>query len=722
MIIDEYLVLCTSLLIGGLWINQVSTQSCTPLDEEHTCYPLTGRNTPDKYPQVLPGNVYFSESSIASGFLFLRVPPPDPNCETAFQHVICLAATPPCNNVTDLLLPVCSDSCSAFNRLVEEGKCDSILQSSKIFLMSTGASVDKFSLELLTEFNCNNVSTYYFSSDSLIDAERCTDLLTPQQTDSILSNPNQCVPTPSTSICNSTTISQYTHYIPLRSRSTTTYQQLLGEVAASDNFDQNCTDILLSLGCYITFPPCDPETGNALPLCLEACEVEYASIQFCLSMVTSVNELTIMMSLFNCSDANSYLPDFVLVSSSLCINSSKLPETAIFEIVAVSVIAGAIVGSGVFLILGVGLLFFVLVVFVRKRSQRNKVSRKQGGSQRMYKKENFSPSHNAENKLFTGTEDIQLSDADRLSYEKVFSSILVPYTALTVGEVIGQGAFGKVFRGEMRKLDSSKVEDIAIKTIKNLSSKDQLESFFAESLMMKDFSHPNILRLAGVCFDTLDGVPYILLPFMANGSLKDFLKTKRTHVTNVDILPKDLNVSTLVRMCMEVANGMEYLAEEKFVHRDLAARNCMVDNNLVVKVGDFGLARDIYSSDYYRANEGAKIPVKWMAPETLHDAISNEKTDVWSFGVTCWEVFSLGRGPYPGIRNQDILKHISTENRRLKRPSLCPKMLYELLMTPCWKLLPEERPPFSQLVEQLQEHWEENHAYIIENTDTPSNN
>ncbi len=155
---------------------------CTPLDEEHTCYPLTGRNTPDKYPQVLPGNVYFSESSIASGFLFLRVPPPDPNCETAFQHVICLAATPPCNNVTDLLLPVCSDSCSAFNRLVEEGKCDSILQSSKIFLMSTGASVDKFSLELLTEFNCNNVSTYYFSSDSLIDAERCTDLLTPQQT------------------------------------------------------------------------------------------------------------------------------------------------------------------------------------------------------------------------------------------------------------------------------------------------------------------------------------------------------------------------------------------------------------------------------------------------------------------------------------------------------------------------------------------------------------
>ncbi len=139
---------------------------------------------------------------------------------------------------------------------------------------------------------------------------------------------NRCVhrATLSKSICDSTTISQYTHYIPLRSRNTTAYQQLLREVVASGNFDQNCTDILFSLGCYITFPPCNPETGDALPLCLETCDVEYASIHSCLSMVTSVNELTIMMSLFNCSDANSYLPDFVRVNSSLCINSTKLCE------------------------------------------------------------------------------------------------------------------------------------------------------------------------------------------------------------------------------------------------------------------------------------------------------------------------------------------------------------------------------------------------------------
>ncbi len=104
-------------------------------------------------------------------------------------------------------------------------------------------------------------------------------------------------------------------------------------MVASGNFDQNCTDIVLSLGCYITFPPCDPDTGDALPLCLETCDVEYASIQSCLSMVTLVNELTIMMSLFNCSDVNSYLPDFVRVNSSLCFNSTKLREFCELEIV-----------------------------------------------------------------------------------------------------------------------------------------------------------------------------------------------------------------------------------------------------------------------------------------------------------------------------------------------------------------------------------------------------
>ncbi len=160
---------------------------------------------------MLPGNVLISSVGITTAFSLLRVPPPDPNCETAIKHIICLAATPPCTNVTDLLLPVCSDSCSAFNRLVEEGKCNSILESIEEFLLSSALPEAQLLFNLLAEFNCKNASTYYYFDrvDSRIDSERCTDLLTPQQksnkinfsellnhlfllhSDSVISNPNQ---------------------------------------------------------------------------------------------------------------------------------------------------------------------------------------------------------------------------------------------------------------------------------------------------------------------------------------------------------------------------------------------------------------------------------------------------------------------------------------------------------------------------------------------------
>ncbi len=157
---------------------------CTPLDEDHACYPLKARHSLDRYPQVIPGGVSISSTAITTGFSLLQVPPPDPNCETAFMHILCLAATPPCTNITDLLLPVCSDSCLAFNRLVEGGKCDSIIESAEQFLMLSGLLLAQIFSDLLTGFNCNNASTYYFFDrlDSLIDSGRCTDLLTPQQT------------------------------------------------------------------------------------------------------------------------------------------------------------------------------------------------------------------------------------------------------------------------------------------------------------------------------------------------------------------------------------------------------------------------------------------------------------------------------------------------------------------------------------------------------------
>ena len=135
-------------------------------------------------PQILPGGLFLDSADITTGFAFLRLPPPDPNCETAFMHMFCLAALPPCNNATGLLLPICDDSCSAFNRLVEQRSCDSVIQSAEQFLFSPTNTIFQPVFRVVIEFDCRNVSTYYFLEDvqSHLDHEKCTDLLTPVQT------------------------------------------------------------------------------------------------------------------------------------------------------------------------------------------------------------------------------------------------------------------------------------------------------------------------------------------------------------------------------------------------------------------------------------------------------------------------------------------------------------------------------------------------------------
>lgn len=146
---------------------------------------------------------------------------------------------------------------------------------------------------------------------------------------------------------------------------------------------------------------------------------------------------------------------------------------------------------------------------------------------------------------------------------------------------------------------------------------------------MKEFEHPRVIHLIGVAFED-NGSPLVVTPFMAKGDLLAYLRDDSMNPT----------VSDLITFGIEIAEGMEYLAAQKFVHRDLAARNCLLDADKHVKIADFGLSRDVYEKDYYRPDEKGLLPIKWMAPESLEASTFTTKSDVWSYGVVLWELLS----------------------------------------------------------------------------------
>lgn len=231
---------------------------------------------------------------------------------------------------------------------------------------------------------------------------------------------------------------------------------------------------------------------------------------------------------------------------------------------------------------------------------------------------------------------------------------------------------------------------MAAKTLKgdNLST-ETVEDFLKEGMLMKDFCHRNVLCLIGVSIDDR-GMPMILLPFMLHGSLKNYIKNPSLMLT----------VRDLLLFSEQVADGMRYLSEKKFVHRDLATRNCMLDETLIVKVADFGLSRDIYTKDYYTSEDRqVKLPVKWMAVESLTKATYNVKTDVWSFGVTLWELLTRGSTPYPDISNWDVRSYLQ-DGRRMAKPDACPEEIYELMLR-CWSEDPNARPTFAEVYSDL---------------------
>ncbi|XP_061654340.1 insulin receptor a [Phyllopteryx taeniolatus] len=264
---------------------------------------------------------------------------------------------------------------------------------------------------------------------------------------------------------------------------------------------------------------------------------------------------------------------------------------------------------------------------------------------------------------------------------------------------LGQGSFGMVYEGIAKDIIKGEGDTrVAVKTVNESASLRERIEFLNEASVMKAFSCHHVVRLLGV---VSKGQPtLVVMELMTHGDLKSYLRSLRPDAENNPGRPPP-TLKEMIQMAAEIADGMAYLNAKKFVHRDLAARNCMVAQDFTVKIGDFGMTRDIYETDYYRKGGKGLLPVRWMAPESLKDGVFTAHSDCWSFGVVLWEISTLAEQPYQGLSNEQVLKFVM-DGGYLDRPDNCTDRLHELMQM-CWQYNPKMRPSFQDIIEMLRD-------------------
>ena len=269
---------------------------------------------------------------------------------------------------------------------------------------------------------------------------------------------------------------------------------------------------------------------------------------------------------------------------------------------------------------------------------------------------------------------------------------------------LGQGHFGVVVQAEAKDIiPGGGHATVAVKVLREGATDQTKKEFFREANLMHAFDHPNIVKLLGVC---VEQEPLCMLfEYMELGDLNNVLRqnapakwgSNPSLNRSVQLRPglPGLNTQQLVNMVIDIAAGLEYLALNHYVHRDLATRNCLVDSNFRVKISDFGLSQDIYSTDYFRLGDSELLPIRWMPPEAILYAKFTTQSDIWSFAVVLWETFSFGMQPYCALSNEEVVKYVR-DGHVMSCPEGCPSEIYDLMLD-CWVMDPSDRPTAAEI-------------------------
>ena len=276
---------------------------------------------------------------------------------------------------------------------------------------------------------------------------------------------------------------------------------------------------------------------------------------------------------------------------------------------------------------------------------------------------------------------------------------------------LGMGQFGLVYLGETIGLSQkdlgmgpsenrSQSFQVAVKFLRPNPPPSEKVGFEKEIKFMSRLKHKNVVQLLAACYRNHH---FIVMEYMRHGDLQSFLQQFDSVAVTTETENRVISHATLLKMSFQIADAMTYLASQNFIHRDLATRNCLVGDNFDVKVADFGLSRNLYDSCYYRFQGSAMLPIRWMANECFFGRFS-EKTDVWAFGVTMWEIFNLCKQrPYCDCTDQQIIIETLQNKRRLiEKPMFCDEIIYDIIKQ-CMKDEATERLNFQQVFCKLSE-------------------